>query len=125
MTTIPVLNQLNIVAKDFDATLSFYRRLGLRIPDPASHDGIRHAEINLPNGFTLEFDNHALARTYNAAWRRPEGSSATLIGFALPSTNSTPSSSRQVTRLANHLTTRSGEQGMRLLRTPMETAWGS
>jgi hypothetical protein len=29
----PVLNQLNIVARDFDATLAFYRRLGVAVPD--------------------------------------------------------------------------------------------
>jgi uncharacterized glyoxalase superfamily protein PhnB len=81
---VPVLNQLNIVTKHFDATLSFYRRVGLNISDGVSHDGVRHAEVALANGLTLEFDNHALARTYNAAWRRSEGSSSALIGFALP-----------------------------------------
>jgi hypothetical protein len=29
---VPVLSQLNIVAKDFDATLDFYRRLGVGVP---------------------------------------------------------------------------------------------
>ena len=31
----------------------------------------------------LEFDNLALARTYNAAWRGPTGSSRALLGFAV------------------------------------------
>lgn len=79
----PALNQLNIVAKDFEATLAFYRRLGMDVPDADSRDGIRHAEVTLANGFVLEFDNHALARTYNAAWRHTEGSSRVVIGFAL------------------------------------------
>ncbi len=82
--TVPVLNQINIVATDFDATLAFYRRLGLSIPDSESRDGIRHAEVALSNGLTLEVDNQALARAYNAAWRRPGGSSRALIGFSLP-----------------------------------------
>ena len=82
---IPVLNQLNIVAKDFDATLEFYRRLGVNIPESAkSPQGIRHPSVTLPNGFVLEFDNHALAQTYNAAWRCSGGSSRALIGFSLP-----------------------------------------
>ncbi len=80
-----VLNQLNIVAKDFDATLAFYRRLGIVIPEEVARDGIRHAEVVLPCGLTLEFDNRALAQSYNAAWRGAEGSSSALIGFALPS----------------------------------------
>ena len=81
----PVLNQLNVVARDFDATLAFYRRLGVAVPDGfSSPDGIRHAEVTLANGFLLEFDNLALARLYNAAWRKPAGSSRALIGFSLP-----------------------------------------
>ncbi len=82
---MPILNQLNIVAKDFDATIEFYRLLGVSIAvalGPA--DGIRHARATLPGGFALEFDNYALARTYNAAWRRPEGSSRAVINFSLP-----------------------------------------
>lgn len=81
----PVLNQLNIVARDFAATLDFYRRLGVNVPDGfASPEGIRHAEVTLSNGFVLEFDNLALARVYNAAWRTPAGSGRALIGFSLP-----------------------------------------
>lgn len=83
--SVPVLNQINIVCQDFDATLAFYRRLGIDIPDGPSGAGIRHAEVTLPSGLTLEFDNRTLANTYNAAWRGTEGSSSALIGFALPS----------------------------------------
>jgi uncharacterized glyoxalase superfamily protein PhnB len=79
----PILNQLNLVASDFDATLAFYRKLGLEIPERSGGEGIRHAELTLANGFVLEFDNHTLAETYNASWRRPGGSSRALIGFSL------------------------------------------
>jgi hypothetical protein len=37
----PVLNQLNIIAKDFAATVKFYRRLGVNVPDG----------VNLPMAF--------------------------------------------------------------------------
>jgi hypothetical protein len=46
-----VLNQLNIVTKDFDATIEFYPRLGIDVNlvrDAESSDGIRHAEATLP-----------------------------------------------------------------------------
>lgn len=82
----PVLNQLNLVTRDFDATVAFYRRLGVPVPDAfASPDGIRHAEHAMQGGVTLEFDNSGLARIYNAAWRRPEGSSRVLLGFRVAS----------------------------------------
>ena len=81
-----VLDQLNLVARDFDATVAFYRALGVDVPDGfASADGVRHAEVKLANGFTLEFDSVTLARMYNAAWRRPKGSSRALLGFSVPS----------------------------------------
>ncbi|MEO8605724.1 MAG: glyoxalase, partial [bacterium] len=80
-----VLNQLNIVARDFDATLAFYRALGVDAPDgAASPDGIRHAEVTLANGFVLEIDNLRLAQTYNAGWRTAAGGSRALLGFSLP-----------------------------------------
>ena len=79
----PVLNQLNLVARDFDATLAFYRRLGVEIPDRPSPGEIRHAEVTLANGFVLEFDNLTLARTYNASWREPAGGSRALLGFSV------------------------------------------
>lgn len=77
----PVLNQLNLVARDFDAALAFYRLLGVELPSGPALDGIRHAEATLANGFTLELDNEKLASLYNAAWRRPGGSSRCSIGF--------------------------------------------
>ena len=110
----PVLNQLNIVCKDFDATVAFYRRLGLSIPDGVAHDGIRHAEVTLGSGLTLEFDNHTLARTYNAAWRGAESGSSTLIGFSLPSREA-------VDRLYSELTM----AGYAPRQPPYDAFWGA
>ena len=81
----PMLDQLNIVAKDFDATVAFYRRLGAPLRDAPESHGIRHTQAPSPNGVRLEVDNETLARIYNSAWRRGEGSSRALIGFSLPS----------------------------------------
>lgn len=110
----PVLNQLNIVAEDFDATLDFYRQLGLSIPDSASQDTVRHAEVTLANGLRLEFDNLALAQAYNAAWRLPGGSSRTLIGFSLPT--------REAVDLRYAELVAAGYQGR---QPPYDTFWGA
>jgi uncharacterized glyoxalase superfamily protein PhnB len=111
----PILNQLNLVARDFGATLAFYRRLGVDVPDGAANpDGVGHAAVTFPSGFVLEFDNHTLARTYNAAWRRPEGGSRALIGFSLPTREA-------VDALYADLTA-SGYEGR---QPPYDTFWGA
>jgi uncharacterized glyoxalase superfamily protein PhnB len=83
--TKAVFNQLNIVARNFAATIEFYRRLGIEIPEGAGWpEGTRHAAVTFANGMLLEIDNPKLAQFYNAGWRRPQGSSRITIGFSLP-----------------------------------------
>lgn len=85
----PVLDQLNLVVREMDATLDFYRRLGLAIPDDAvwrTEGGPHHVEVAMPNGLHLEFDSVELAKSYNAGWREPEeGGSRSVLGFSLES----------------------------------------
>lgn len=85
----PMLNQLNLVVRDMDATLAFYRRVGLEIPDASvwrTSSGAHHCEVTMPNGMSLEFDSVALAQHYNAGWQKPEGrGSRGVVGFSLPS----------------------------------------
>ncbi len=80
----PVLNQLNLVVRDMEATLTFYRRLGLQIPDDPARHSTHHTEVQLGNGFLLEFDSVEMSRVYNASARKPAGGSG-VLGFALPS----------------------------------------
>jgi catechol 2,3-dioxygenase-like lactoylglutathione lyase family enzyme len=49
----PVFSQLNLVVRDMDAAVAFYRRLGLPV---AVHQGGYHAEAALPNGALIEWD---------------------------------------------------------------------
>ena len=77
------LNLLDVVARDFEASVAFYRRLGVALAD-ASGGEVRHAEATLANGFVLHIDDERLAGLYNAAWRRPGGSSRAVLGFSVP-----------------------------------------
>ena len=85
----PVFDQLNLVVRDMDAAMTFYRRLGLRIPDAAiwrTRSGAHHAEAVMPNGVRLEFDSIELAKSCNAGWEEPTaGGSRSVVGFSLPS----------------------------------------
>jgi catechol 2,3-dioxygenase-like lactoylglutathione lyase family enzyme len=80
----PVLSQINLVVRDMDATLAFYRRLGVEIPEDSARRGPHHTEVELPNGFLLEFDTAELAKAYNASSRGPGGGGG-VLGFSLPS----------------------------------------
>jgi catechol 2,3-dioxygenase-like lactoylglutathione lyase family enzyme len=94
---VPVLNGLNLVVRDMDATLTFYRKLGLEIPDAAiwrTETGAHHVAVSMPNGMDFDFDSPQLARSYNAGlstdgtsrWCRLHGAPATLrrlLGCAL------------------------------------------
>ena len=86
----PILDQINLVVRDMDATLAFYRRLGFDIPDGPGEwppgSGAQHAEVTLPGGVRLEFDNVPMARIWHAGWREShEVGSSAVIGFSLPS----------------------------------------
>ena len=85
----PLLNQLDLVVRDIDVTLAFYRRLGLDIPEGAvwrTASGPHHVDLHLPNGFVLHFDSVALAKTFNRGWSEAAaGGATTIIGFAVAS----------------------------------------
>ena len=85
----PVLNQLDLVVRDIDDALAFYRRLGLEIPESAvwrTASGAHHVDLHLPNGFHLHLDSIALAKSFNRGWPEVAGTGTkTIVGFALPS----------------------------------------
>lgn len=82
------LTGLNLVVRNVDATVAFYRELGLDISNDAvwrTPTGAHHVDLKLDSGVSLDFDSHALARKYNAGWRPREGSGTTcVIGFSMP-----------------------------------------
>jgi catechol 2,3-dioxygenase-like lactoylglutathione lyase family enzyme len=85
----PRLDQLNLVVDDMEATLAFYRRLGLTVDTPGEWppgSGALHAEVHQPDGVRVEFDNVAMARIWHAGWRDPpDPGGRTVVGVALGS----------------------------------------
>jgi catechol 2,3-dioxygenase-like lactoylglutathione lyase family enzyme len=82
------LSGIHISVRDMEATLAFYRRLGLEIPDESVWrvDGVgHHVAVKVADGVSLEFDSRALTRAYDTGWQEPSGSPATVISFALAS----------------------------------------
>jgi catechol 2,3-dioxygenase-like lactoylglutathione lyase family enzyme len=110
----PVLNQVNLVVSDMDASIAFYRRLGLDVPDGAAHDGIRHVDIPMAGGAQLDLDNETLAQVYSAEWRQPEGGRRIVIGFSLPSRAAVDDVYRELTA-----------HGYRSVQVPYDAFWGA
>jgi catechol 2,3-dioxygenase-like lactoylglutathione lyase family enzyme len=77
----PRLDQLNIVVSDMEASVAFYRRLGLTIDDPSgewSDWASRHRSAEAPGGVNLDFDSAAFAREWDHGWH---GGPGCVIGF--------------------------------------------
>lgn len=80
----PILDQINLVVADMEATVAFYRRLGLEVPDtlPQWQDG--HRSATMPDGIDLDFDSVPFAKQWNAGLALRAGSSTRIIGFRVP-----------------------------------------
>lgn len=77
---------LNLVASDVEATLAFYRRLGIDISDDKvwrTESGPHHVKgTALPGSDAeVEFDSHQLAAIYNAGHASSPAKPATVLGF--------------------------------------------
>ena len=68
MTDGPVFHQFNLVVRDMEATLAFYRRLGLTIPDTDPKWDGHHRSAVMPNGVDLDFDSTAFAQQWDEGW---------------------------------------------------------
>jgi catechol 2,3-dioxygenase-like lactoylglutathione lyase family enzyme len=105
----PVFDQLNLVARDMDATLAFYRRLGLEIPGTAPEWAQHHRNAKTNEGIDLDFDSQTFARQWDAGWK-----SGPVIGFRV-------SSRDEVDRLHDDLVA----AGYSSQQAPYDAFWGA
>lgn len=114
----PVLDQLNLVVRDMDRAIDFYRALGMALPDDAiwrTESGAHHVVMRMPDGFELALDSYALAETYNAGWQPVTSSgSRAVVGFRLADAEAVDATYASLTAL--------GHEGV---QTPYYTFWGS
>jgi predicted lactoylglutathione lyase len=111
-------DQVNLVAEDMGATVAFYNKLGLEIPDRAvwqTGTGAHHISVPTTSGVTIEFDSLALAQEYNSSWRSPSGpQSRVVLGFSLPSREA-----------VDDLHAELSEAGHRTAQPPFDAFWGA
>jgi catechol 2,3-dioxygenase-like lactoylglutathione lyase family enzyme len=81
MDDSPLLDQMNLVVSDMEATVTFYRRLGLEIPDTDTAFQAHHRSARLPGGIDLDFDSAEFARHWDVGWQ----SGRAVLGFRVSS----------------------------------------
>ena len=78
----PNLNQIDLVVRDMEATLAFYRALGVEIPESAiwrTATGMHHIDLTMPGGLIVHFDSPELARVYDRGWKEPSGTGTRVV----------------------------------------------
>ncbi|MGC5168286.1 VOC family protein [Luteimicrobium sp. DT211] len=75
----PVLNVVGIVTRDLAASLTFYRSLGLDLPEPDGPDD--HVETTLPGGLRVAWDTVELVRSLTPGWTEPSGGARITLAF--------------------------------------------
>jgi catechol 2,3-dioxygenase-like lactoylglutathione lyase family enzyme len=75
----PVLDQVNIVVSDMEASAAFYERLGLEIPRTRPEWDGDHRSARTPGEFDLDLDSSASAHRWDEGW--PAGATGVVVGF--------------------------------------------
>ena len=113
----PTLTQLNIVSSNPEASIAFYRRLGLDIPDRqvwGTATGVHHVSAE-DAGIDFDLDSTAFAQLWNSGWRgREDLAGRAVVGFHV--------ASREEVDLLYGEMTAAGHRG---LQAPCDAFWGA
>jgi uncharacterized glyoxalase superfamily protein PhnB len=119
--TRPILDQLNIVSGNVEASIAFYRRLGVNIPDervwrtPSGPHHVSAITDEAGHPTTLDLDSTAFAKIWNTGWRgRDDLAGRVVVGFGV-------GSREEVDRLYGAMTA----AGYRGLQPPYDAFWGA
>jgi uncharacterized glyoxalase superfamily protein PhnB len=111
----PQFEGLNLVARDVDATIAFYRLFGVELPDDKiwrTSSGPHHTEgVPVGPGAEIEIDSEALAAEYNTGF---DPSSRTMLVFRVETRDA-------VDRLHDRLT----DAGHASSQPPTAAFWGA
>jgi catechol 2,3-dioxygenase-like lactoylglutathione lyase family enzyme len=72
---MPQLNAIGIVVSDMGRSISFYRLLGVDVPETP---GEGHVDTFLPNGVRFMLDTEAVVRSFRPDWTRETGNQLAL-----------------------------------------------
>jgi catechol 2,3-dioxygenase-like lactoylglutathione lyase family enzyme len=107
----PTMNAIDILVSDLDATIGFYRHLGLEFAfDPNMPD---HAACDLPSGLHLMLDTEELRGKTLPGWTRPTGGPRNFLAFEFPDPAAVDAKYAELTAA-----------GYRGLQEPWDAFWG-
>ena len=73
------LDLVGVVVADMARSLSFYRHLGLDLPENADTEA--HVEATLPGGMRMAWDTVDVMRSFDPAWEPPSGGHGLSLAF--------------------------------------------
>ena len=117
----PTLDQINLISADLDASIAFYRRLGVEIPDTAvwrTPTGGHHVGVASQSAyevFDFDIDSTAFAQTWNSGWKgRTDLRGRVVVGFSVATRTDVDDVFRDMTGA-----------GYRGLQDPYDAIWGA
>jgi uncharacterized glyoxalase superfamily protein PhnB len=110
---MPKLDAIGVVVSDMDVAVAFYRRLGLRFPDPPDPEGHGHAEATLPGGLRFMLDTEASVKSFAPEWSPAVGDSRVAVAFVCESAD-------EVDRVHKEMV----ETGAASIKEPWDAVWG-
>jgi catechol 2,3-dioxygenase-like lactoylglutathione lyase family enzyme len=120
-TPKPVLDQVNLVCGDVEASVAFYRRLGVEIPDARiwrTATGAHHvsaADDAADRAIAFDLDSTAFAQRWNAGWNgQPNLKGRIVVGFGVATRADVDDVYRDMTGA-----------GYRGLQEPIDAFWGA
>jgi catechol 2,3-dioxygenase-like lactoylglutathione lyase family enzyme len=105
----PRLEVVELVVADMQASLAFYRLLGLDIPE-SDED---HVEATLPGGLRIAWDTEEVIRSFDPDWQPPSGGHRMALAFGVDSPAEVDSVYQQLL-----------DAGYRGHREPWDAFWG-
>jgi catechol 2,3-dioxygenase-like lactoylglutathione lyase family enzyme len=106
---MPRLNAMGIVTSDMARSITFYRLLGLDVPETPSEG---HVDTFLPNGVRFMLDSEDVVRGFRPEWTRETGNQ---IGLAFECESATE---------VDDLYTRVVDAGFDGEKAPWDADWG-
>ncbi len=79
----PRLDLVGLVVSDLAASLAFYRRLGLDVPEGVETEG--HVEATLAGGLRIAWDTVEVVRSFDPDWEPPSGGQRMGMAFLVDS----------------------------------------